>query len=399
MRSIIVLRLFAAMVLFSTVSAAQYFGQNKVRYEDYDFKVLSTDHFDIYYYQREADVMQEIGRMAERWYARLSEILDHDLSSRQALILYADAADFRSTTVIPGNIGEGTGGVTEGLRRRIVMPLAGPLAETDHVLGHELVHAFQYDMSRRTRGQRVAGINVLPLWFVEGMAEYLSLGPVDANTAMWMRDAVLRDEVPKIKDLADQEYFPYRYGHALWAYLGGRFGDAVVAEALRAGIERGDPQEALSRVTGIDEDKLSDQWRETLKSEYAPIIEQTNAPEQKGRVLVKAEERAGALNVSPAISPDSRYMMFLSERSLFAINLFLADARTGKVLKRITKSEINPTSARYSSLKAVVHGMPIANSLRTPKLKRVSPSLPSTILSRATQSELCDSPIWVRSRP
>jgi hypothetical protein len=45
--------------------------------------------------------------------------------------------------VIPDYINESTAGVPEGLRRRVVMPFAGATAETDHVLGHELVHAFQ----------------------------------------------------------------------------------------------------------------------------------------------------------------------------------------------------------------------------------------------------------------
>jgi len=32
---------------------AQYFGRNKVEYSDFDFQILTTEHFDIYYYQRE----------------------------------------------------------------------------------------------------------------------------------------------------------------------------------------------------------------------------------------------------------------------------------------------------------------------------------------------------------
>ena len=44
-------------------------------------------------------------------------------------------------------IGQGTGGFTEPIERRIVLPFAGPLAETDHVIGHELVHAFQFDIT------------------------------------------------------------------------------------------------------------------------------------------------------------------------------------------------------------------------------------------------------------
>jgi hypothetical protein len=35
------------LALVPQPSAAQYFGQNKVRYRTYDFKVLKTEHFDI----------------------------------------------------------------------------------------------------------------------------------------------------------------------------------------------------------------------------------------------------------------------------------------------------------------------------------------------------------------
>ena len=32
---------------------AQYFGRNKVQYESFDFRVLKTEHFDIYFYPPE----------------------------------------------------------------------------------------------------------------------------------------------------------------------------------------------------------------------------------------------------------------------------------------------------------------------------------------------------------
>jgi hypothetical protein len=55
---------------------------------------------------------------------------------------------------------------------------------------------------------------------VEGMAEYLSIGSVDANTAMWMRDAIINDDFPTLKEMTTgYEYFPYRYGHAFWAFV------------------------------------------------------------------------------------------------------------------------------------------------------------------------------------
>ena len=173
MRKVALLAAIISLTL-APVANAQYFGQNKVQYQKFDFKVLTTEHFDIYYYPEEERAVQLAARMAERWYARLSKLMRHELSGRQPLILYAAHPHFQQTNTLSGAIGEGTGGVTEMFKRRIILPFAGGLAETDHVLGHELVHAFQFDMAaaRDFEGNPVGpGVSALPLWFIEGMAE------------------------------------------------------------------------------------------------------------------------------------------------------------------------------------------------------------------------------------
>jgi hypothetical protein len=224
----------SAWFAMTTPVDAQYFGQNKVQYEHLEFSVMHTEHFDIYYYPAEREATELAARLAERWYARNRAALDRGLSGQQPLILYESHPHFEQTRVVGGAIGVGTGGVTESLKRRIVMPMAGPLAGTDHVLGHELVHAFQYD----ALGAMGGSANRLPLWCIEGMAEYLSLGPRDGQTAMWLRDALQRDDLPTIDDLSSPEYFPYRYGHALWAFVGGRWGTEAVGKVFLAAAER-----------------------------------------------------------------------------------------------------------------------------------------------------------------
>ena len=88
--------------------------------------------------------------MAERWYARYSELLDDTFTQRQVIVLYASHPDFAQTNVSAGAVSEGTGGFTERLKSRIVLPFSPGLGETDHVIGHELVHAFQIDIGKRT---------------------------------------------------------------------------------------------------------------------------------------------------------------------------------------------------------------------------------------------------------
>jgi Tol biopolymer transport system component len=226
-----------------------------------------------------------------------------------------------------------------------VLPLAGPIGETDHVLGHELVHAFQFDITG-TSGP-VSSDNLptavqLPLWFVEGMAEYLSLGSVDPHTAMWMRDAIDRDHLPRIDQLDEPQYFPYRYGQALWAYLAGRFGDEICARALRSSMHGGaDAQLILEGVTGVPSRELSKQWHDALAAAYRPLLEAKHRPESYGKAVI-TDKNAGELNVAPALSPDGANLAFFSEKDLFSIDLYLADARTGEVRRRLVKTATDP---------------------------------------------------------
>ena len=92
----------AASVLASSPAAAQYFGQNKVQYETFDFRVLKTPHFDVYFYPEEEAASRDAARMAERWYARLSRILDHEFDQRQPVVIYGSHPAFQQTTTLSG---------------------------------------------------------------------------------------------------------------------------------------------------------------------------------------------------------------------------------------------------------------------------------------------------------
>ena len=338
-----ILPLFLALA-FSSSAAAQggYFGRNKVQYREFDFKVLKTDHFDIYYYPEEEEASRLASRMAERWYSRLSTLLNHELRGRQPLILYASGPHFRQTNAIEGELGEGTGGVTEAYKRRIVLPFAGPIEATDHVLGHELVHAFQYDITNTSASSGSAGALALPLWFIEGMAEYLSIGPVDAHTAMWMREAARRERLPDVDHLDNPRYFPYRYGQAFWAFIGGRYGDDVIGDMLRAGASRdGGYQRAIERVLAVKTKELSKEWHAALLDAYKPFAETTKLPGAIARAVIPTS-KGSELNVSPELSPDGSKLMFFSERDLFSIDLFVADARTGKIIRKVTDTATDP---------------------------------------------------------
>jgi hypothetical protein len=321
--------------------AAQYFGRNQVQYRTFDFRVLQTEHFDVYHYPEAEAAARDAGRMAERWYARLSRVLDHEFTERQPLILFANHPEFQQNNVI-GDPGEGVQGVTEAFKQRIVMPFMHSLQETDHLIGHELVHAFQYDISGL--GRAGGGIEAAarrfqaPLWFIEGMAEYLAIGPVAPHTAMWLRDAALTGQIPTIEQMTrDPRVFPYRWGHAFWTYVGGRWGDAVIGQILKQ-VGQGVPYpEAFQRILNVSLDEIGEEWQVAIRRTYLPLLAERREAREFARPLVTRTTRGGRINLAPAISPDGTRFAFLSELGNLDIELWLADAETGEVIRRLVR--------------------------------------------------------------
>ncbi|MEL6972307.1 MAG: hypothetical protein AAFO02_19230, partial [Bacteroidota bacterium] len=141
----ILFALVALSMSWSTLQA-QYFGRNKPNYENFEFAVLQSPHFELYHYLDNDAYIANFVAQAEEWYAQHQYVLEDTITGKNPFILYANHADFQQTNAISGRVGVGTGGVTEAFKNRVIMPIAMSNQQTHHVLGHELVHAFQYNM-------------------------------------------------------------------------------------------------------------------------------------------------------------------------------------------------------------------------------------------------------------
>ena len=280
--------LFLAVNLLLNINAdAQYFGRNKPGYRNFKFDVLQTPHFEIYHYLKNDSLLNSLSQWSENWYQIHQMIFKDTFNTKNPVIFYNNHPDFLQTNTITSLVSEGTGGVTEGLKKRVIMPVAPSLAQTDHTLGHELVHAFQYHLflDADTSGNVPLSINNVPLWMVEGMAEYLSLGSVDPNTSMWMRDALMNKDFPTLKKLStDSKYFPYRYGQAFWALVGKTWGDTILLPLFEKTARYGFSQ-AVDSIFGFDEKTLSGMWKSAMEAHYRQYLKDS-ADKLAGRQLV-----------------------------------------------------------------------------------------------------------------
>ncbi len=314
--------------------SAQYFGRNKPGYKRFEFDVVQSPNFEIYHYLNNDSLIKNFTNWAEEWHSMHQAIFRDTLKNKNPLILYSNHADFQQTNAVGSMIGTTTGGVTEALKNRVVMPVAPTMAQTDHVLGHELVHAFQFNKLLHSDSTQNFSIRNIPLWMIEGMAEYFSIGSVDPNTAMWMRDAIINDDFPTLKQLStESKYFPYRYGHAFWSMIGKTWGDTLIMPLFEKTAELG-VEKAVDSLLAVDSETLSGLWKNAMENHYRPYI--NDSTEYIAGKKIISEENGGRMNLSPSLSPDGKYLAFFSEKDVFTLDLFLADAQTGKIIKKLS---------------------------------------------------------------
>jgi len=349
-------RFLLALLVSGLVSAplaaqTDYFGQNQVQFKKFKWQVLRTEHFDVHYYDGIEDIARYTGQMAERTYARLRRVMNHEFRERKPILIYGSRNEFAQNNVT-GDLGEGTGGVTDALRQRNMFFFTGDIRESERVLAHEMVHVFQYDIfaSGRAGGgmQQLAQVNP-PLWFIEGMAEYLAIGPDHPYTDAIIRDAALNGKVPSIEQMTFRPdlFFPYRFGESFWQYVAGRWGDEIVGEIMNAtpslGLDR-----AFRRYTGLDIEDLGEEWKEAMQERYLPQVAELERPRRVASPMLTPRRTGGLapIYVAPALSPDGRQIVFVSLGSLMRaevfLDLYLADATTGARISRLTKSTLNP---------------------------------------------------------
>src|SRR5207237_4419 len=190
---------------------------------------------------------------------------------------------------------------------------------------------------------------VPPVWFMEGMAEYLSVGPIDNHTAMWLRDAAVEGHLPTLQQLSYEEVFPYYFGHAIWAYIGEKWGDEAVGQILQASTSAG-VEGAFKRVIGVNLDELISGWRDAVQTTYLPQLADHYRARRLAQPPLTRQRSEDTLPIAPARiplplnglttpswAPDAKQLAFTGYDGGLS-DLFIVNA-DGSDLRRLTNDK------------------------------------------------------------
>ncbi len=342
---------FVGLLLFT-----QYFGQNKIQYKNFDFKVLNTEHFNIYFYsggEALADFAEEV---LEDGYEMLSEDLGIEADFTIPVILYNSPNDFSQTNVTLELIEEGVGGFTEILKTRMVVPFTGDYEAFRHVLVHELTHVFQFVIFFPSRMEALFGGDIfysVPLWVMEGHCEFESL-EWDLGADIFMKDLIMNNAVIPLSVLERYGgYIIYKEGQAFFSYISEKYGRKKVGEFIHLLKTKKNLETTFITLFGVGVEDFNEEWIRYYQMKYWPKINLQDNFDKFARVVFDHKKTNSIYNTSTAISSRGDKIAFISDRSGVA-EINIISSIDGQLIRKLVKAEY---SAGYEGLHLYMGGL------------------------------------------
>ncbi len=311
-----------------------YFGQNKIVYDKFNWQIYRSTHFAIYFYDREEVSLQKVASYAESAYDEISRSLNFQIPKPINIIYYATHSEFEQTNTLSGFIPEGVGAFALPTRNRMVLPIDLPDQELQQLIAHELTHVFQFEILFGGNFLR-AYTSGTPQWFTEGMASYFGADE-DSRDKMVLRDAVLSDEVPEIAKRGITGFFAYRFGHAVFDFVEAEWGKDGVRDfvfeyrgQLGPNVDR-----ILERTFGVSAEDFDVRFRRYLRQKYIKILTEKGEPIDFGDRVKLTDDRTAEVSVRPFPSGDlGAAISTLGEDA----NVVIFSSRDRKLFKNLTK--------------------------------------------------------------
>ncbi len=348
----------AFLILVPPLSAQFYFGKNKVQYNDFDWRIMETEHFNIYFYLREAELAEIAAKSAENSYDFLSAKFGHEIYSRIPLIIYSSPNHFVQTNVTHGMLPENVGGFTEFIKGRVVMPFNGSFHDFDRILRHELVHVFMLSKIGRIQREFGKGYGVYPpLWFTEGLAETWSRSE-DSETDLIVRDMVINGTLPSFENLwiYHGSYFMYKLGETICNFLQREYGQDVLTRMFDSWHVSRNFEGIVEYVTGEPIETVSRKWVHYLRKKYFPQIESLDPPDIDATPLTRQvfAVRPVPLTVTKDDGQSEQWVIYKANKAGYSgIYMMPADGDKDRA-ELLLKGDL---SAKFESLHLMTSGV------------------------------------------
>lgn len=152
----------------------------------------------------------------------------------------------------------------------IELDASGELTSPDQIAGHEIAHIVIFNKLGNDVG-------LLPLWFNEGIAKYMSKSFDDTDKTK-LGDALAGDTIIPLSELSNKfpddkdQALAYAESISAITFFVRTYGEHSLAAVLNETVASGSFDKAMIKVTGISEKQFESMWMKNLEGNFGILI-------------------------------------------------------------------------------------------------------------------------------
>jgi Tol biopolymer transport system component len=321
-------------------STQEVFGKNRIQHTQFDWKLITTTNYEIYYYQGGNDAAYLTAHYAESDFDRIADMLGYTPYSKTKIFLYNSPADLQQSNVGVSNEDIFMGGETSFIKSQVEIPFNGNQVAFKRDLSNSITQVFISEMmfggSLKDMLQSSLLLS-LPDWFMSGASAYVASG-WSLEMDDYMRDAFLNKNVKKPSAITGER--ATLVGQSIWNYIAERYGKSNISNILNLTRIIRNEETSIASTLGIPFSRFVREWRQY----YTDM-----ATETAGSYVVpnfdfktRKSNRRGFIYNKVAISPDGRYLAYSENRKgIYQVMVINTQTRRKKTIYRGGSRVIN----------------------------------------------------------
>ncbi|MFD2248497.1 hypothetical protein [Pontibacter ruber] len=323
------LLLFVFCLLTGSALQAQpnreVFGKSRIQYKSFDWKLYSTQNFNIYFYEGGEQAARNAADYAEKELKRITSLIGYYPYSKVTLILYNVAGDLKQSNIGLNSDQYSTGGETLFLKNKIELAFDGTQTDFKRDISYQMTQLLLNDMmygGSLKEALQSSYLLRLPEWFISGVASYTAEG-----WSMRM-DNYVRDMLLENNGLRTEKIFARNQeltGHSVWNYIAERYGYTSIQNILNLTRITRDVEIGITSSLNIPYKRFLQDWQ----NYYVQI----NSRSENPLVALPADKKLFEKNnknlryTEPVLNPAGTLLAY-AENDHGSYKIFVQDVKT-----------------------------------------------------------------------
>jgi Tol biopolymer transport system component len=319
-RSLVLSFLTFLSLLAEAQQAREVFGRNRIQYKEFKWQYLSSENFDVYFYDDRRKVAQEAIQYLESEFDRITDLIGYPPYLKTKVFLYNSVTEKQQSNVGLAATTFHVGGETEFIQPYVEIAHPGNLDEFKEELIYKMsdlmVNEMMFGGSLKDMFQNAVLLN-LPEWFIEGASLYAAKGWSNEMDD-YVRQLVVTKKVNRALRLKGPE--AGLVGQSIWNYIVEKYGKSAVSNILNYTRVIRNEQKSVLITLGIPFRQLIADWKQFYLTQEQRIGQSYISPADTNRF----SPRHNKTTIFPTvkISPDGKKIAYAeNDRGKFVIKV------------------------------------------------------------------------------